>query len=31
MNEWITHRLDGEDLVHVAAEHRAGTGAGTRR
>ena len=31
MNEWITHRLDGEDLAHVAAEHRAGTGAGTRR
>ena len=31
MNEWITHRLAGEDLAHVAAEHRAGTGAGTRR
>jgi len=31
MNEWITHRLDGEDLAHVAAEHRAGTGSGTRR
>jgi GNAT superfamily N-acetyltransferase len=31
MNEWITHRLDGEDLARMAAEHRAGTSAGTRR
>jgi GNAT superfamily N-acetyltransferase len=31
MSEWITHRLDGEALARVAAEHRPGAGAGTRR
>ena len=31
MNEWITHRLDGEALARVAAEHCPGAGAGTRR
>ena len=31
MNEWITHRLDGEALARVAAEHHPGAGAGTRR
>ena len=31
MNEWITHRLDGEALARVAAERCPGAGAGTRR
>src|SRR5438067_5827067 len=31
MREWITHRLDGEALARVAAEHCPGAGAGTRR
>ena len=31
MNEWITHRLDGEALARMAAEHCPGAGAGTRR
>jgi GNAT superfamily N-acetyltransferase len=30
MNEWITHRLDGEALERVAAEGAAATGAGAR-
>jgi len=31
MDEWITHRLDGEDLARMAAEHGPRTDAGTRR
>jgi GNAT superfamily N-acetyltransferase len=31
MNEWIAHRLDGEALARMAAEHCPGAGAGTRR
>jgi GNAT superfamily N-acetyltransferase len=31
MNEWITHRLDGEALARMAAERCPGAGAGTRR
>jgi GNAT superfamily N-acetyltransferase len=30
MNEWITHRLDGEALERVAAEGAAATGTGAR-
>jgi GNAT superfamily N-acetyltransferase len=30
MNEWITHRLDGEALAHVAAQGAAATGAEAR-
>jgi GNAT superfamily N-acetyltransferase len=30
MNEWITHRLDGEVLAHVAAQGAATTGAEAR-
>src|SRR5436305_14127976 len=31
MGEWVTHRLDGEALERLAAEHHPGAGAGTRR
>jgi hypothetical protein len=30
MNEWITHRLDGEALERLAAEGAAATGTGAR-